>query len=112
MKADLTKAQPWKPADATDNIRSIAHGEFRLHLTDHAREQMSIRDLFTGDIRHVLKHGFVYEEAIESTRPGYFKYKMDGLTPNSDARPVRVIVVVGCQPPSLKIVTVMWKQNS
>ena len=64
----LGTPQPWNPGDATDIIRAIANSEFTLHLTDHAKEQMELRGLTTGDVLHLLKHGFVYEPPEPSTR--------------------------------------------
>ena len=103
--------QPWKPSDATDIIRGIAKGEFALHLTEHARAQMKERDLATGDVLHVLKRGFVYEDAQSSTRAGYYKYKIDCKTPNSGARIVRVVVLPCLTPSELKAITVMWRDE-
>jgi hypothetical protein len=104
----LRKPQPWKPADATDAIRTIAGGEFRLNLTRHAREQMSRRGLIVGDVTHVLKTGFVYEEPEATTRGGLYKYQMECPTPNGGARSVRTVVIPHVDPPEIKIVTVMW----
>jgi len=39
---------------------------------------MEHRGLIMGDILHVLKNGFVYEKAQESTRSGCYKYKIEG----------------------------------
>jgi len=112
--ADRTKVPrkgPWKPADATDGIRELAAGDFALMLTKHAREQMRARDLSTGDIAHVLRTGFVYEDAEPSTREGLYKYKMDGRSPNHESRVVRVVAIPSTKPPAVKIVTVMWKDG-
>lgn len=70
---------------------------------------MSERDLTTGDVLHVLKYGFVYDQPEQSTRPGYFKYLVEATTPNS-TRSVGVIVIPDgkCE---LKIVTVMWRDE-
>jgi hypothetical protein len=105
--------QPWNPADATDIIRAIAASAFDFHLTHHAKEQMELRGLTTSDILHLLKHGFVYEEAEASTRKDLFKYKLDGMTPNSENRALR-IVVLPCtkKKRQIKIITVMWRDEA
>ena len=48
---------------------------------------MASRDLLVGDLMHLLKRGFVYAEPEAATR-GYWKYKVEGTTPNSDGRTV------------------------
>ena len=65
------------------------------------------RDLIMGDALHVLKHGFVYEEAEPAMR-GFFKYKMECNTPNSNGRTVRVVVIPSVNKAAFKIVSVMW----
>ena len=102
---------PWKPADATDRIRNLAAGNFMLILTKHAQEQMRARDLSTGDIAHVLKTGFIHEDAEASTREDLYKYKVDGRSPNHESRVVRVVAIPSTNPPAVKIVTVMWKDG-
>ena len=100
----------WPPAEATVQIRAIARrADLQLVLTLHAEERTSERGLIMGDIMAVLRDGFVYSEPEAATR-GHFKYKMEGTTPNSNGRDVRVIVIPG-PPNCLKIVTVMWKDE-
>ncbi len=72
------KPQPWKPADDTDEIRTIARSD-RMKLTrrDHACDQMKDRNLVMGDILYLLKQGFVYEPPESSTKKGLYKYKME-----------------------------------
>jgi len=101
----------WKPAVATKQINDCAkRDDFILSLTYHAKEQMLARDLIVGDVRHVLKTGFVYEEAVAATRQGFFKYRVEGTSPNSDGRTIRVVVIPsgGC---AMKVVTVMWRDE-
>lgn len=105
------KPQPWKPADATDSIRYPASlNSLTLDFTGHARGQMKKRDLIVGDVLHVLKHGFVYDEPESATQQGCFKYKMEASTP-SGPRVVRVIALPWVDPPEIKIVTVMWRDE-
>lgn len=107
-RSNPPRSRPWPPAKATSELRKLAQQDFNLCLTAHAREQLTERDLIAGDLTHVLKHGFVYEEAEPSTREGYYKYKMECISPNSDGRTVRVVVIPGSKPLDLKIVTIMW----
>lgn len=80
-----------------------------MALTFHAKEQMLDRGLIMGDVLHLLKGGFVYDEPEAATR-GHFKYRVEGTTPNSDGRTVRVVVIPSgdCH---IKIVTVMWRDE-
>jgi hypothetical protein len=106
------RPQPWKPADATDAIRHIAKlDDMMLDLTGHARSQMVARDLILGDVLHVLKHGFVYEEPEPATREGCYKYKVETTSPSS-ARVVRVVAIPWVNPLEIKIVTVMWRDEA
>jgi hypothetical protein len=82
-----------------------------IALTKHAKERMRERDLIMGDILHLLKHGFVFEEAEESTQVGLYKYQMECTTPNSGGRTV-VAVVIPYPSALLKLVTVMWKDEA
>jgi hypothetical protein len=72
---------------------------------------MSRRDLIVGDVLHVLKHGFVYEEPVAATQPGCFKYKMEATTP-AGSRVVRVVAIPWANPPEIKIITVMWRDEA
>ena len=95
------------PADATDFIRKKSSENLDILLTAHTKQQMEERGLIMGDITHVLKFGFVYERGESATQLGYFKYKMECETPNSNGRVVRVVVIPSQK--SMKIVTVMWR---
>jgi len=98
----------WTAAHATASIRKCANSDdLDLHLTHHAMDQMEDRSLLIGDLLHLLKKGFVYDEPEPSTREGFFKYAIEGKTPNSGGRSVRAIVIPSgaC---GIKIVTVMW----
>jgi hypothetical protein len=99
---------PWKPGSATDLVRGIAGGDYALSLTDHAREQINDRNLIVGDVRHVLKKGFIYKEGEPSTRASYSKYKMECATPNSNNRNVRIVIIPSAKDRHIKVITVMW----
>lgn len=61
-----------------------------------------------SDVLFVLKSGFVYLEPVESTRVGYYKYSIECKCPNGGNRSVRVVVIPENEGCFLKIVTVMW----
>lgn len=102
--------EPLSPADATESIRSLIGPDLKLHWTKHAKEQMKKRGLIMGDVLHILKHGFVYDEGEQSTSGVWYKYKMECTTPNSGGRTVKTVVI-----PSnnnlIKIITLMWKDE-
>lgn len=101
--------EPWTPAQATDRIRAKALSDgFALAWTYHAKEQMEERYLLAGDVLHVLKKGFVYDDAVPSTRPPMCRYKMVSFTPNSERREVAIIVIPSYSSDEAKIVSVMW----
>ncbi len=101
----------WTAAEATKRINACAHSP-RLNIarSKHAKEQLLDRSLIMGDLIHLLKTGFVYEEPEKTTREGFFKYRVEGKTPNSGARTVRAVVIPNgdC---NVKIVTVMWRDE-
>jgi hypothetical protein len=100
-------SDPLSPAAATRFIRSLYGPSLDLRYTKHAKERMLERGLIVGDILHVIKNGFVYDEGEPSTRPGLFKYRMECVTPNSNGSTVR-LVIIPCDSHSIKVVTVMW----
>ena len=105
--------QPWSPAQATERIRAIAgRTQFVLSLTQHAKDQITERDLLVGDVLYLLKNGFVYDNGIPSTRQGFFKYQIECRTPNSGNRDVRVIGIPDWAANEIKIVTVMWRDEA
>lgn len=108
----LSEIRPWTETEATDEIRKIAVSEdFDLWISKHASERMAERNLIMGDILYVLKSGFVRSPSIPSTQQGYFKYLVESRTPNSDVREVGVVVVPDRARCSMKVVTVMWRDE-
>lgn len=99
--------KPLTPRQATDLLRSKADEHLSLLWTNHAKERLQERELTMSDVIHVMKHGFVHEEAEPTTRAGFFKYRMVAATPNSGGRQVR-IVVIPTPANQVKLVTVMW----
>lgn len=99
------------PAVATRNINtSASRADVQISLTLHARQQMQDRDLIMGDLLHLLKQGFVYDEPVPASREGLFRYAVESTTPNSDGRAVRAITISNGDR-ELKIVTVMWRDE-
>jgi hypothetical protein len=101
--------QPWSRAEATRVINEMAVSD-RLKITYsyHAKERLLERDLTIGDIRYVLREGFVHKEPEKSTQNGLFKYHPESRSPNSGNRAVRVVVIPDPTTVWMKIVTVMW----
>jgi hypothetical protein len=109
----LQLPQPWSPAQATERIRAISLDEdFIISLTGHARGQIAKRDLISGDVHYLLENGFVHRQADPSTNPNFYKYQIEGDTPNSESRKVRAVVIPDWQSKEIKIVTVMWVDES
>jgi Domain of unknown function (DUF4258) len=103
--------EPLDPSAATRLIRSLCGSSLDLRYTKHARSRMLERDLIVGDLLHVIKHGFVFEHGERSTRPGLFKYTMQCITPNSNGRTVKLVLIPSPNG-SVKVVTVMWADES
>lgn len=109
---DIPFSRPLTPGCATEFIlRKAICPSLDLWLTNHAKEQMELRDLLVGDILHILRRGFVLEEGIPATQAGLFRYAMECTTPNSDGRTVRVVVIPSTAN-SVKVVTVMWRDEN
>lgn len=105
----MPKPQPWKSADATDAIRQMgASPTLDLSYTGHVKDRLAERDLLIGDVRYVLKHGFVFDDPQPATQAGLFRYQMETRTPNSNNRTVRIVVIPDPQRCWIKVVTVMW----
>ena len=88
----------WSPAEATRQINECANrGDFELDYVLKIGDAMKARSLITGDLHHLLKTGVVTGEPVESTLEGYFKYRIEGPTPNSDGKPIAAVVIPsGC----------------
>ncbi len=102
----------WPPREATEKIRAKARGNLDLSYTRHFSEQLELRGLVMGDALHVLANGFVYEEAQPATLHDHFKYRIEGRSPNSGARTLRLVVIPSPVKDAIKIITVMWRDES
>ena len=106
----MNKGEPWQSTDATLKIHKIArHPALNLSKTMHAKERMQERNLSDADLLHILKNGYVHEDAKPDERTkARCKYAMEAKTPNSDGRTLRLIVIPNESSMMLKIVTIMW----
>lgn len=64
-----------------------------------------------SDLIYVLKTGLVYEDPEPSTVQGLYKYKVEGRSPNSGSRFLRVVVVPDEPSCQLKAITIMWRDE-
>lgn len=105
----MTSDSDWSKAEATDRIREIARSpHMAISYKLHAQERLVERSLIVSDVLYVLKFGFVHIDPVPSTRPGYNRYSMECRSPNSGNRDVRVFVIPDKKTCHLKIITVMW----
>lgn len=102
----------WTPAKATEMIRRYANGDFAISYKLHAKQRMSERGLISGDVLHVLRNGFVYTEAQPATQVGCFRYAIEGYSPNSEGRSLRIVVIPSQCRAEIKVVTVMWADET
>ena len=101
--------EPWEPAVATRAINHLANAMgMRFVMKKHALAREDLRGIITTDILHILKTGFVYREHENATRPNYFKYQIEGRSPNSGNRIIRLCVIPDEKNVGIKVVTVMW----
>ena len=106
----LKLQEPLEPTDATDQIRRIArHATFSLAYKLHAFEREAERGIIVSDVLYVLKNGYVYDAACEATQHGYYKYQIEGRTPNSDNRNISLVIIPNFTNYAVKLVTIMWE---
>lgn len=74
----------------------------------HAKERLSERGIILSDVLYVLKNGFVFQEPLPSTRAGLFRYGIETTTPNSGGRSIRIVIVPDRSKCWIKVVSVMW----
>lgn len=103
----------WTPAQATRLFNEWGRADDLVFIyKKHAKERLGERSLYVRDLVVLVKTGFVYDAPMPDLdeAPGFFKYAIEGRTPNSNGRVVRVIVT----PKSvrvLKVITIMWKSD-
>ncbi len=107
-----TEYSQWNPAEATEKLREMAgHPAFSLAYKTHATKRIAERGIIVSDLLYLLRNGFVLLPAVAATQVGYFKYTMQSVTPNSEGRIIQMIVIPNYENCSLKVVTVMWKDE-
>ena len=101
--------EPWEPAVATRAINHLANSmDMRFVMKKHALDRKDLRDITTLDVLHVLKKGFVFKEHQPATREGYYKYRIEGRSPNSGTRSIRICLIPDEKNIGIKVLTVMW----
>jgi len=101
--------EPWPPAVATRAINSLsAHPGMRFVMKSHALKRKDLRGLTTSDVLYVLKYGFVFKEHQSSSREGFYKYLIEGRSPNTGTRSIRVCLIPDEKNLGVKVLTVMW----
>ena len=110
----MSDRQPWQPVVATRRINEMAKDlSLDLYYTEHALIRIDQRNLILSDLLYLLRNGFVVcEEPEQSTQKGLYKYLIDGKTPNSDARYLRIVVIPDEKSNQIKVVTAMWRDES
>lgn len=98
------------PAKATKDITKLARDPLsNLSKSPHAQDRLEERTILTSDHLYLLKNGFIYELAEASTRIDLWKYKIEGVTPNSNGRTITAIIIPDFKTKHIKIVTCYWK---
>ncbi|WP_372425188.1 DUF4258 domain-containing protein [Salinarimonas chemoclinalis] len=82
--------------------------DFELGLSAHARERLEQRGLTIADLRWVLRTGFVTAPWRPGRLPGTFRYAVDGASPNTGSRKLRLVVVPDEEQCRIFVVTAMW----
>ena len=58
-----------------------------------------------------MEHGFIYEPAEAASRKNTWKYAIEGATPNTGTRSLRMVFIPSPRWNRAKIVTIMWKDK-
>lgn len=103
----MSEPRPLSPREVTKRINAMVDMQLDAHVTGHFKKQMSERGLIMGDVLHVLKYGFVYNEGRPATQKGLLKYEIEGSSPNSSGRTLRLVVIPNWGH-EIKLVTIMW----
>ena len=105
----MSEKGAWSAKQATTKIREIAQSaSLTVSYSKHSLERIVERGLIMSDILYVMKLGFVHLEPIPSSQSGWYKYAIESKCPNGGSRSVRVVVVPDQTTYSIKIVSVMW----
>ena len=105
-------AKGLSPSSATAKINQMACDPYcDLSKSLHAEDRLQERAILTSDLLHLLRTGFVYDDPEKATRKGFWKYKIEGKTPNSNGRIITAIVIPDFKTKHIKIVTSYWKDK-
>ena len=100
------------PAKATKMIWTLAADDLTTWIRRvHFKEQLEKRSLIVADVRNLLKYGYVYDDAEKSSQDGFWKYKVEGKTPNSHNRSLVVVIVPDFDTKMIKFITIFWKDE-
>lgn len=109
---DDALGRPLPPEAATERIRYATSLEVGIGYPWEQAGKLLDMGLLIGDVLHVLKRsGAVYDEGRTASRLGAFCYFMDGTSPNSGGRVVRIEVIISPSPMVIKVNRVMWRDS-
>ncbi|MFZ2031909.1 MAG: hypothetical protein WAU68_16480 [Vitreimonas sp.] len=102
----------WEPAEATARINECAgRDDLDLWPVLWVLAWLEQQPIIMGDLLHLLSTGYVYDEAVETSMAGlYFKYTVEGPTPNSNGRTLTAVVVPNGGR-KIKVCSVEWKDQ-
>jgi hypothetical protein len=111
--SDGSMGLPLPPEEATRRIRYAAtRSEVGIGYPWEQAQALVEMGLVIGDVLHVLKRsGVVYEPGRPASRVGAFCYSMDGTSPNSGGRVVRIEVIISPWPLVIKVNRVLWRDS-
>ena len=108
----MSKPTALMPAKATEKIRELAADDLTNWVQRiHFKKRLLERSLIVADVRYLLKHGYVYDDAEESSQDGFWKYKVEGKTPNSHNWSLVVVIVPDFDTKMIKFITIFWKDK-
>jgi len=100
------------PSKATREINKLPRDPLcDLSKSPHAEDRLEERTILTSDLLCLLRKGFIYELAEASTQKNLWKYKIEGVTPNSNRRTITAIIIPDFKTKHIKIVTCYWKDE-
>jgi hypothetical protein len=108
----MTKPTVLTPARATDMIRDLAANDLTTWIQRvHFKDRLNERGLIIADVRNLMKTGYVYDDAEASSQDGFWKYKVEGKTPNSHNRSLVVVIIPDFDTKMIKFITIFWKDE-
>lgn len=109
---NLAMDEPWNATKATYRLREMgAHPALSVAYKLHATERLAERSIIVSDVLYLIRNGFVYSDPIPAKTVGYYRYEIVCRTPNSGGRELCVVVIPSYNTMTMKIVTVMWRDE-